>query len=304
MALETHEPIHRLAGSFVPIVAAEARRFGGAVRSNGALTWSLFLIPGSVWSGRWCLGERPATPMSDTDPEPASFMGQLGLSLPTTGSLARGTDGEDSRLPASGPPGKPSGVIADPVTGRTAPQQQVPPWLFAFEARAMATFRGLALLASRRKMPITSARRSPARPAHLPAISSRRHPRVFLAMAHHATLVLRESTAPTEWGSIENAYRNGYSIFGPRWPGAAFCQSIRPTASAGRQRATKPAAYPVPPGPAACPERELLLLSTTMRSALLVDWQWELKRPTRIESDKPLPGTLSHGGLHFERQGL
>lgn len=129
-------------------------------------------------------------------------------------------------------------------------------------------------------------------------------PSSLFGYAHHATLVLRESTAPTEWGSIENAYRNGYSIFGPRWPGAAFCQSIRPTASAGRQRATKPAAYPVPPGPAACPERELLLLSTTMRSALLVDWQWELKRPTRIESDKPLPGTLSHGGLHFERQGL
>ena len=41
-ALETHEPIHRLAGSFVPIVAAERRRLRGAVRSDGALTWSFF----------------------------------------------------------------------------------------------------------------------------------------------------------------------------------------------------------------------------------------------------------------------
>ena len=41
-ASDTHEPIQRLAGSFVPTVAAETRRLRGAARSDGALTWSLF----------------------------------------------------------------------------------------------------------------------------------------------------------------------------------------------------------------------------------------------------------------------
>lgn len=198
-----------------------------------------------------------------------------------------------------------AGVIAQiPVTGRTAPEQQVPQWLFAFEARAMATFRGLALLASHLEnadyVRQEIADQAGSFTCH---ISSRHRPGVFAAMAHHATCLAREHS-PDGMGKRRIAFRSGYRHLRPRSSTAMASGCLLPinsphsvgwTATGHKAgRLSRSARGPQRPG------RELvLLLSTTMLSALRVDSQWELKRPTRIESGKPLPGTLSHLDQHF-----
>jgi cytochrome P450 len=106
-------------------------------------------------------------------------------------------------------------------------------------------------------------------------------------------LVLRESTGPTEWESGEMPTGTAIVIFAPffrrddqRLP---FANQFAPQLWLD---GNGPQSWPLilfSAGPAACPGRELvLLLSTTILSALIVDSQWELKRATRVESGKPL----------------
>jgi hypothetical protein len=50
-----------------------------------------------------------------------------------------------------------------------------------------------------------------------------------------------------------------------------------------------------------CPGRNLVLLTTSaMLAALIDDRQVRLKPPTRLDPQRPLPGTLNNYALRFE----
>jgi cytochrome P450 len=122
-------------------------------------------------------------------------------------------------------------------------------------------------------------------------------------------LVLRESAAPTECESGEMPAGTAIVIFAPFFhrddERVHFANRFAPQLWLD---GIPPQTWPFIPffaGPGECPGRDLvLLLSTAMLSALLVDSQRELERPAWIESSKPSAGTLSHFGLRFELKGF
>ena len=203
-----------------------------------------------------------------------------------------------------------AGTIAHiPTTTPTAPEEQIPQWLSAFDAAAMATFRALALLATHPEH-ADQARQEIANRAgsfYLPYL--RATVLESLRLWPTSPLVLRESKAVTEWETGDMPAGTAIVIFAPffhrddeRLPFAnEFSPQLWMESNVGHN-------WPLIPfseGSAACPGRELvLLLSSEMLSALLADKQWELKRPMRIERGKPLPGTLNHFGLRFELEGF
>jgi cytochrome P450 len=196
-------------------------------------------------------------------------------------------------------------MAATPAEAVTAPVEQVPQWLFAFDAAAMATFRALALVAGHR--------------AHAERVRTEirdgdpaRHPLPLLrATVLEAVrlwpttpMVLRQSTEDTEWETGIMPAGTGILIFAPFFHrdgrrlefADRFAPELWSDPSAGED-------WPLVPfsrGPAFCPGRNLvLLLSSAMLAGLLRGTHFRLRRREFIEESRPLPATLNHFALRF-----
>lgn len=210
-----------------------------------------------------------------------------------------------------------SGSLAALMAARSpsalsAPENQIPQWLFAFEAAAMATFRALALLATHPE----ELRRARAECAGGRAAAKPQRPFLRATMMESlrlwptTPLILRQTTRATKWENGIMPAHAGILIYAPyfhrdetRLP---FANAFSPDVwleDDPEVKGTPPRAWPLVPfsaGPAVCPGRNLVLLLTSgLLAALLGGRDFRLQNSQRLTSGM-LPGMLNPFTLRFE----
>jgi hypothetical protein len=303
--LDAARPLHHLAVPMAAVARHEARTLLAQVAAaDGTLDWPTFTAAWYRVVRRVALGDTARDDTVLTD-----LLAQL-QAQPDRGMFAprhaEGTAAFLNRLQAHldrAEPGSLAAVAADvPADAPTAAVEQVPQWLFAFDAAGTSAFRALALLATHPRA-LAAARDDiaggPGTPAELPGLRTALLEAVRLWPTTPA--LLRETTAATELGGVTLApgtlllicsaffHRDGErhtwaDDFAPRlW-----------------HEAPRAALVPFGGGPEVCPGENLVLfLTSTFLAALLDgnDVRVASRRP--IRPGRPLPGTLDPVHLRF-----
>jgi cytochrome P450 len=306
--LDAHRPVHRLAESFVEIVESEVKELRGRLRPGSELDWNGFSEAWFRIVRRVVFGDA-----ARDDHELSSMMFKLrsdanwAFLRPQRRELREKFLNRIRQYLVHSDPNSLAGVMAQlPISGRTAPEQQVPQWLFAFDPAGMAIFRSLALLATHPDCANSAAEEFGTRdPAGRSMPLLRATVLESLRLWPTSPLVLRESTAVTSWETGALPAHTAIVIFSPffhrdreRLP---YADRFSPELWMNGETTENPALIPFSDGPAVCPGRHLvLLLSTTVLSALLGTSKIRLAHPRRLEASQPLPATLNHFGLRFE----
>jgi cytochrome P450 len=305
-ALDTEAPLHRLAGPFTAVVAAEtaelladARRTGGFDADRFTRSWwrvvrQLVLGPSArdddavtdeLWrlrkAANWSFAAAQHTRRRERffdrlyryaeEPAPESLLGAL-----STMAVAPGVD----------------------------PIGQLPHWLFAFDAAGMATIRAAALLASRPQL------QSRCEVAELDAPAMR--PFLRAAVLESVRLwpttpaILRETTERTVWGDGKLVVDRGATVLicVPAFHRDAsilpFANGFEPDIWLDGRAERYPQLVPFSAGPAACPGRNLVLFTaSTVLAHLFGGSRLELTTPGELPRDGALPLTLNQFGLAF-----
>lgn len=297
--LDTSRPAHRLASVFREVVASEADRLREAVRTDGELSWNNF---SPVWFRvvrRVVFGDA-----AKEDHELSSVMSELRYAAnwaflrPRKPALLERLLDRIRFYLREADERSLAGVAATvPATHQTAPEHQVPQWLFAFDPAGMATFRALALLASH---PEQGRRERTEEPLRRAAVLE------SLRLWPTTPLLLRESTVDTAWpDGGQMPAGTGIVIFTPFFHRddeyLPFANRFAPELWVDGQQRHRWPLVPFSDGPGVCPGRNLVLLLTSMMlGELLARMRVRLRHPSRMSSDKPLPSTLSHFAIRFD----
>jgi len=293
--LDTKQPMHRMAERFLAVVNDEAQQLRDGARRNGDLTWGNFSLAWFRIVRRVVFGDaaRDDTEISEIINRLRSDANWAFLG-PQRPGLRRRLFDRIQHYIARAEPGSLAALIAQtPATRLTAPEQQVPQWIFAFDPAGMTTLRSLALLAS---------------PAHgRPLPDLRATILESLRLWPTSPLILRDTTAPTEWSSGLMPTGTGVVIYSPFFhrddERVAFAHRFTPELWTKEHEPERWPLIPFSEGPAVCPGRNLvLLLTTSMLGALLRDSEIQLIHPRPLDLDR-LPGTLNHFGLRFSFRG-
>ena len=191
---------------------------------------------------------------------------------------------------------------AVPVTPADGPLQQVTRWLAAFDAAAAALGRTLALLDAHPEQAAPARAEARGGDPGLPFLRACVQEAVRLWPA--APAILRATTAVTDWG--EGALPEGTVIVIPapflHRDGAhlPWADHFAPwTWLDGRARESW-SIVPFGAGPAGCPGRDVVLLtSSTFLATLIERHELRLPRPGPLDPRRPLPGTLDPAGFRF-----
>jgi cytochrome P450 len=292
--LETDAPVHRLAGS----VADAVRHETGRLPAGPVLDWAAFDAMFQRIVRRVVLGDA-----ATDDTRLTAELNQLrdaanwAYLRPRQEHLrARFQRRVDAYVRAAAP-GSLAGVMAGaPAAGGVDPAGQIPHWLFAYDAAGITAFRTLALLGS------DPARRDTAAGDDAPLYPFLRACVQDTVRLWPTTLVvLRESTTPTRWGGAElpsgttfvlpSSYHHRDDSLGH----AADAFVPEAWLAGAPQRGWT--VYPFSAGPGVCPGRNLVLLTTTLVLAALLD-RFPALRTTRPLT-APLPRTLDHTRLQL-----
>ncbi|MFF0267166.1 cytochrome P450 [Kribbella sp. NPDC004536] len=184
------------------------------------------------------------------------------------------------------------------------PAGQVPHWLFAFDAAGIALWRLFAVLGTR--------------PALLePIVAEAYHPEAspLLAYAGAAVqeslrlwpttlVVLRQSGEPTVWrdrvAPAGTEFAIVSSVFHRDDEALDFANDFEPTVWLdGRADGTWPI-FPFSEGPAGCPGRNVVLLTTsTAVSRVATQYDLDVDPATRGRLSGPMPGTFNHANIRI-----
>jgi len=303
--LDHRQAVHSLVDSFLPKVGEEAGRMLAIARRRGELDWDAFARGWYRLVRRVVFGESAADDQELNDltvklrrnanwavfhPKDRTAQAQFFERIATY--LARAE------------PGSLAGMMAGmQTTPDTAPAQQVPQWLFAFDAAGMTTFRALALLATHPDQAVRARKdmRSDPGRQHLPFLRATVEEAVRLWPT--TPMILRQTTRDTQWDNGSMPAGTGVLVYAPffhrddqRLPHAdLFTPELWL-----KERSDKD--WPLVPfseGAASCPGRNLvLLLASNMLAALLDGRSVELAPGRRLDPAK-LPGTLDNYTLRF-----
>ncbi|MCS0591631.1 cytochrome P450 [Massilia norwichensis] len=304
--LDHRQAVHSLVDSFLPKVEEEVGRMLAIARRRGELDWDAFARGWYRLVRRVVFGESAADDQELNDLtvklrrnanwaifHPKDRQARERFFERIAGYLARAE------------PGSLAGMMAGmPTTPRTEPVQQVPQWLFAFDAAGMTTFRALALLATHPDQAARARKDMRSDPArqHLPFLRAT----VLEAVRLWPTtpMILRQSTRATHWDNGTMPADTGVLVYAPffhrddqRLPHAdLFTPELWL-----KERSDKD--WPLVPfseGAAGCPGRNLvLLLASSMLAALLDGRAVELAPGRRLDPAR-LPGTLDNYTLRFK----
>lgn len=331
--LDSSCPMHHLAARFRQVVDEEAAGLVAAVERSGVLDWPAFAVAWWRAVRRVVLGDGARDDQTVTDllQELRADANWAFLQIRRLAIRDRFYARLDAHL-ARAEPGSLAAVMAQvPAHADTAPAGQVPQWLFAFDATAIASFRALALLAAyadygaRARAEAASAAGAAQGASELPLLRAA----VLEAVRLWPTtpMILRQTTGDTTWEAGVMPAGTGVLIFAPffhrdderlpyadRFAPELWLADTTPAPgpglpvtrghAVGAEPATGWPLVPFSAGPAFCPGRNLaLLMSSTMLAALLGPGPLRLASPAPLGAAGPLPGTLDNYALRFAYAG-
>jgi cytochrome P450 len=309
--------MHHLAEHFARIVEREARNLLGEIPHRGVLSWNHFAeywfrIVRQVVFGPSARDDHELREMIDT----LRAHGNWAHLSPRRTELREKLLDRIRHYIDRAEDGSLAAVIAQyPENERTAPEHQVPQWLFAFDPAGMTTFRGLALLAAHPEYSQRAREESTQRDKeHEPLPTIRAAALEALRLWPTTPLVLRETTRDVEWETGIIPAGTGIIIYAPFFhrddDRLAYANRFAPEIWSDDHgildRGTElgPDDWPLVPfsrGPGICPGRNVVLLAvSTFLATVLHTRQVRLTGRHRLAADQPLPGTLNHFSLRFE----
>lgn len=193
-----------------------------------------------------------------------------------------------------------------PATEKTVPEQQIPQWLFAFNAASWAAFRALRLLAAD---PVTSEAARNEAATKFPDMPLLRATMLeSLRLWPTTPMILRDTTEPTTWRNGSLATGTSILIFAPFFhrddETLAEAHRFTPKLWLTDRDDTDWPLVPFSGGPGLCPGRNVVLLTASVVLAELLDEHRFSSDTTSAASAEPLnlrdlPGTLSPFSSRF-----
>lgn len=305
-ALDTSAPVHSHAGEMLDAVTGEAERLRDDAATRGELDWDLFITSWFRMVRRLVLGEEAAHDEHLTD-----LLAELrsdanwAYARPRRQRLRSAFDARLSHHLRRAEPGSLAAVMGEtPTTSATVPHQQVPQWLFAFDAAGMAAIRTLALIAAHPDTEdevLDELRDRDLRvPQELPLL--RGCVLDGLRLWPTTPAILRDTTTVTDVAGATLPADTAVLIYAPllhRDPSLPYADRFEPRLWFGEGAARQPL-VPFSAGPASCPGRNVVLLTVSTFLAVLLDGaSYRLEPPDLLRADVPLPGVLSPYALRF-----
>jgi cytochrome P450 len=290
--LDSSRPVHACADAFVTKIDAEIERMLAEARRGGALDWDAFAAGWWRMVRRVVLGDEAREDHEVTDMLTA-LRGDANWAYfkPQRKRLRGRFLDRLARYVRRAEPGSlASRVSSVPSTATTYPVEQIPQWLFAFDAAGMATFRALALLAAHpdlatpdllRASVLESVRLWPTTPA-----------------------VLRDTTTETRWGDATLPQGAAVVVFAPFFhrdgERLAYADSFSPELWTTGRRSDEWPLIPFSEGPGECPGRNVVLFTaSSVLARLTADGPPRQVRGGKLDPAEPLPATLSPFRLAF-----
>lgn len=308
-ALETAQPAHHLAGTFHQAARDEAERLLHRTGVPGTLDWDTFHESFGRLVRRIVLGPAAADDAGLTSAlDRVRAQANWGYAWPRR---RRDEEAFAERLAAymSGPHPDSLAGAAHAAWLRDAsgpaPAGQVPHWLFAYDAAAIAAFTTLALLAAH---PETARRVAdevrqheaddPGGPVRMPTLRAS----VLEALRLWPTtlVILRDPAPDGPWGRDADTVAIVSSFFHRDEDRLDFADRFTPDAWHDGRADPARGIVPFSDGPAACPGRDLVLYTAASLLGAILRGTEEL-RPGRhpgLGGPEPLPHTFDHTRAH------
>jgi cytochrome P450 len=306
-ALDSASPVHRFAGTLLPVVRDEADAMLSGAASKGTLDWDLFNTCWQRAVRRVVFGDaaRDDTTLTGLLTKLRKDANWSALKPQRKGTREDFQRRVQELVDAAGPESLASVIKGRPEQDPTAAGDQVPQWLFALETSGMAAFRALALLSTHDNAALLAREEIDADSSggkHLPFLratvleSTRLWPTT--------PVILRQTTREVAWDTGTMPAKCGVMIFVPyfhrdgrRLPGA---DRFDPALWLRGDDQEDWGVVPFSAGPVSCPGRQLaLLLTSALLSNLMKDTTFTVHGARGLSPDQPLPGTLNHFPLRF-----
>ncbi|MFC7403266.1 cytochrome P450 [Citricoccus sp. GCM10030269] len=298
--LETARPIHSHAQAMTAAVTEEVSALLGHADFAGVLDWDAFAVMWGRMVRRIVLGTSARDDEQVTDDlRRLRERANLSYFMPQNRGLRERFLGRLQDYIELAEPGSLAAMVAQAETADDiAPHQQIPQWLFAFDAEAWATFRALSLLTAHPEA-AEMARTEMAQAPDLPFL--RATVLESLRLWPTTPLILRDSTVETRWRNGVLPAGTSLVIYAP-----FFHRDDETLPEAHRfspelwLRDRDDTDWPLVPfsgGPGMCPGRNVVLLTSSMvLGELLRRREFTAQKPLNTD---PLPGTLSPFSSRF-----
>ncbi len=307
--LDMDNMVHRMAGSFVPVVQAEAAALRKRMARTGTLSWdefidSWFRVVRTVVFGESARDDRELTDMVTRLRKDANWA----FLKPKRKALReRFLRSVQERLDRAEPGSLAELMTRVHSTSTTEPANQVPQWLFAFDPAGMTTFRTLAALSTHRE----SADRALKDALDAGNRSTHSYPYLRACVLESLRLwpttpmVLRKSTRSTKWKNGVMPANTGVLIFAPFFhrdgENLSYAHRFQPESWLDGDGTRHWPLIPFSGGPVICPGMNLvLLLTSAMLAELLPEHRFRLRSAERLHPSRPLPGILNNYSLAFD----
>jgi cytochrome P450 len=311
-ALDSGQRVHRLAEAFTVVVQEENEHLLNDARRARVLSWEPFIIAWFRMVRRIVLGDAARDAVEVTQLL-SKLRGDANWAFmkPKREGLRREFDERLRHHARRAESGSLAHAVATMSTSRDAdPIGQMPHWLFAFDAGAIATFRALALLLAHRphldRARAEAARGDAYRVPELPFLRAAILESVRLWPT--TPVILRQTTTATTWNGSEMPAGTGVLVYVPFFhrdtARVPFADRFAPDVWLG---GTAPHDVPLVPfsdGPASCPGRELVLLVGSLTLATLLRGARLQLESSVVRADQPMPGTLDPFTLRFAVQRI
>lgn len=299
--LDSGTPVHRMAEPFARVAREEALALRRQALDAGVLDWDRFIAAWWRVVRRVVLGDAARDDSATTD-----LLTRLrnranwSYLLPPRRGLRAEFDRRLRGYVDAAEPGSLAALVSStPGAADADGPGQIPQWLFAFDPAGMAAFRALALLATHPEQ-AAAARAEVAghdldAPADLPLLRAGVLESVRLWPT--TAVVLRDSTAPTRWdgGTLPagTALMTVSSYFHRDTATVPAADRFVPDRWLDGSADDADAVIPFSAGPAVCPGRELVLLTTSMfLGTLLGEHDVRPAAPLPLGPDRALPRAL------------
>lgn len=296
--LETARPVHSHAGSMMAVIEQEIAMLLGHADFTGALDWDSFEVAWWRIIRQVVLGRSAREDVGITnDLQKLRKRANFAYFAPLNRHLRARFLENLTKYVDRAEPGSLAAMVATDAVDGAEPVQQIPQWLFAFDAAAWATFRALSLLST--QPGAMDAARDDLSTQNLPYL--RATVLESLRLWPTTPLILRDTTEATTWRNGTLPAETAIVIFTPYFHRDEHHFSdahvfVPDLWRDGRANSAWPL-VPFSGGPGMCPGRNVVLLTCSMVLG-------ELIRERRITSEKRLdpqrlPGTLSPFSSHF-----